>query len=291
MQLQTHISNKDFPKFIKELLEKEVDDVLDEALDELRSATLRERRAAAQDIMNRLNEFERRNPRKDPALRGLRTDQWRAYIYEVKAPKGQKVRNAKGQFDSVYRVQIWNMQKPFYYRFDFGRFVDRTKGGKMMLDIQSGSVNSLKRDSLHTDLYQMPYADRGSDYLYHRRGAVEPFSTGKSSKSGGKKVNARTKRAYVGNLAAVRLSQASGKVVPLTKQNHTHRIVFWNNGKARRLDKSGKKSIKGTPYNVEGYVFVTSRNKTGPGHRWYYNQVTSIINAGINKWIDNIWQM
>lgn len=276
-----------------ELLETEVEETGILALERFESKTKTERRVAASWIVKELNDFERRNPRKDPALKGLRTDQWRAYIYEVNPAKGAKfVKDGKGQFAIRYRIQIWNMQKPFYYRFDFGRFVDRTKGGKMMLDIQSGSINSLKRDYLHTDLYKMPFKTKGTDPLYDKREKKEPFTTGKNAREkNSKKVGTRTDKAYVGNLAAVRLSQASGRVVPLNKQNHTQRIVFWNNGKARRLDKSGKKSIKGTPYNVEGYVFVTSRNKTGPGHRWYYNQVTSIINAGINKWIDNIWQM
>lgn len=191
----------DIPRIINEISEKESSDLLSSTLEQLAKTILKDGRAAVRDIADRLNEFERRNPRRDPALRGLRTDQWRATIHET-----GRMGNSKGQYTLSYTIKVVNMQKPFYYQLGVSK-----KGNR---------------------------------------------------------------RSYVANLAAVRLSQTPGRVTPRRKNGV---LVFWG---ARRLDKSGN--------NSEDYVFVRSRNKTGPGHEYYRKEVMSIIDGRIDEWLDGI---
>lgn len=195
----------DIPKIINEISEKESSDLLSTTLDNLAKTILKEGRAAVRDIADKLNEFERRSPRRDPALRGLRTDQWRATIHEI-----GRMGNSKGQYTLSYKIKVVNMQKPFYYELNYG-----------------------------------------------------------------KKNTMRTRRSYIANLAAVRLSQTPGRVVPRRKKGV---IVFW-----------GSKRVGDN--NSEGYVFVKSRNKSGPGHEWYRQNVMSIIDDRINEWLDSIEDM
>lgn len=195
----------DIPKIINEISEKESSDLLSTTLDNLAKTILKEGRAAVKDIADKLNEFERRNPRRDPALRGLNTAQWKATIHET-----GRVGNSKGQYTLSYTIKVWNAQKPFYYELNFG-----------------------------------------------------------------KKNNARTRRSYVANLAAVRLSQTPGRVVPRRKKGV---IVFWG---AKRVGNN----------NSEGYVFIKSRNKSGPGHEYYRKEVMGIIDHEIDQWLDHIEDM
>lgn len=101
---------------VKDALDKELEDITYEYVDEFEDTARSRRVSAAQKIQNELNTFERAYPRHDPILRGLHTDKWVAFIYlnPVK-------RRANGRFDFKYRIVCLNLQKPFPYRLPHGR--------------------------------------------------------------------------------------------------------------------------------------------------------------------------
>lgn len=302
MQLQTLISNRgpfkvtnksDLSRLVNALLQTEVEEIEEEYINELDGSLKEQRKKIAMDLVNALNSFERMHPRNDPALRALNTAQWKAYIYAPPKGKGGYIRDKRGRFTFNYRVQIWNMQRPFPYRFDFANMEDPSwRGGRLLLNMPIESMTKkektwvLRRTGMLPDdgrLKKTKYGD-----FYAQKGQKDSYERQGQAKVGGRRdvvKRGNTTSRYVGNLAAVRLSQTTGTVRPKFAQ----RIVFWNNGYARKLDKSGNRTA-GRPYKMGGYVFTLSRRKTGNGHEWYYNNIMNILDMEVDGWIDNIWQ-
>ena len=88
----------------------------------------------AYGLSSELNIMERMYPPKDPALEGLRTDQWVTTIKQDQIDFSQSIRKNEygGRAGVKIKVEVWNMQTPFVYRFDM-RSMYKYGGGKMLL--------------------------------------------------------------------------------------------------------------------------------------------------------------
>lgn len=320
MQLQTLISNnfahlgkskytKHLVTRLSDILSSECEELTDDYIESQLSETKKERIKQARDIQKELNSGEK--PRQDPALKGLNTAQWKCYIRDNPTGaefKGGFFREKNGRFAKVYRISIWNMQKPFFYRYDFSeeavpRYTiegyksnipewarDLGKDNRKYVtpnvpkseDIQIRTM--INKKMVFGTLTNEPY------HLEYKTGANKPtLVKNKTSKSinGRRKVGEKNGFGVfhsVGNLAAVRLSVSGGRVYPRNRKNGW--LVFWNEGYS--YHKVNTRTVRKRTENYD-YVFVRSRNKKGVGHDHYRAWVYSVFKEGTFAFIDELW--